>query len=1614
MRKLSVGLFLGLLAWACGGGTPFKEGGKAASELKGRVIKGPVASATVAAYRASDALDRGELLAQTKSDEAGDFTLALPPYQGHVLVIATSGSYIEEAIGLGVQLGDNELQLLLPDFTTGTKLEGLRVTPVSSLAVPFARFHAARGKSVADAHREALMHLHQHFGGVDWSTVTPADLAVAGVTNLSPESRAGLVLSGLSWLSKQHSEASDVTPGLVLNAATLTSTLVRDAADGTFDGKSGAEQLKAARVSLSGLTLRGEFVQAMTGFINSPRNASALTLPDITTFLAVIGTNNDPYLFCPGQVASASCGTGPIDTEPPTLAFVKPNAGAGVAGSTDVEVRASDNVAIASLKFTAPASLAGVAPTFSNSNRDGSLVATLDVSALPDGPVEIRAEVTDSSGNPAAKTVSVVVSNQGPRINVTAPGMGATVRGSSVVISATAMAQAPGATIARIELVSPPPGVGTDTLPAADAFSATWDTSAAPEGTVALTLRATDSFGTSTESSVSVVVDNVPLGQVSAVVTAGAPVDGLTVKLVAIDATTGLPVVGRLGGPILGQSSGVTVDGGVSFALTQENYAGPVQLVAEGASVTYLDPSDGTSNITVPANFSFTTYVESYRTGDRLDRPLTFGTTLADAAARAYALGRNPSQPTPVALGTALRAVDPLFSSHITSSPWTFRTVYPVSLTSTSQSLRDGVYAAVGDVAFNQEARDIAAEVGLTAGTGFAAPQFVAMLLQDIGDGLFDGRANGVQLQTAGTMPYALDTNTTRFRQAIALDKFVRGTQNKTQLTRQDLQTSAIFDTMSMDSSILYAASPAPIPFDNAGPVAAWTVTFTKSAGNNVQPIGSSHLVRGTVQVTIDATDVSGVASLSAVAGSAAITAGAGSTASHFVGTVDVSALADGPLTLTATSCDRLANCAMSTYQLVIDNTKPAITPLQPATGLFASAAFDIEATSTDANGLETFVATSPTGLTDLDTSVGRVLVASTGWTLMFPEGAASVAFSSCDVVGNCQTATRAVTVDKTAPSVAITSTVPTYTNATSVTLSGTVTDGSGAGVSRVQVQNLATSVVVVATISANSWTATIALGANTTNVIKVWAEDRAVPLNGSSSASAPYVATATVATDSNPPTAFVNATATSYRDERNLSVAKDPQGRPVMPVSYLYAAAPVAVSEGGSVYKIRSKSGASDDNVPFIRWEVQQDAAPASPIVSGTYVVNLINGIFCTGCASGTLRLSSATKPGYTLYELPLHIGTLGSEGTLGIAVTFRDAAGNATTRNFSVSYVLVGAPVVAVLDTNFASYSDPASIYPYTTASNYPSLIGASRRVLRWVLYNPNQEVVWTSLAHSGSSGSWSEVWFETSGYATNGSMSDLGQTWFDYYDWYSKAYNPNWPPTSSECTNPPTVGAFGIGTFPCAQSNATFGLWSDPKPFHYFGDAGNFTRCERTHSSTTTANIQNSAYPNTNTFGVGAGLDVRANPLPTGKEPGAAPAISFQGNSGWSIPAATANTASGVAVYVTVSTPARGSGGVAAATFPLSGSGQQRFRAGWFYDWTGNDSQLACRVCRGVFCATYSADYFNQGWTARYFDRYLNHHTVAVSGSLTLRTNPDVVNGSTSFSSWPNIPFSYSATR
>ncbi len=1311
-NSVKTGVVAVVFGWvvACGGGAPIKIGTGSSSSLSGKAVKGIVSGGTVTAYRLGSDMARGAALGTASTDDKGDFALKLSTYAGPLEVVVVGGSYTEEAIGLGVKLVP-EMTLVVPEYRAGQQLSGLRVTPISTLAGAFSRYHVGKGEALKPAWEEAFSRLNKHFGGVDWAVVSPADLSVAGVTNLSAEAKAGLVLSGLSWLSKQQAESSGVSPGLSLNAATLMAALVEDATDGTFDGKKAGAPVLQAKSALTPLSVRGELVQAITGFANSTRNVSELRLSDIAAFVAPMASSNDAYLFCPGQQMSATCGGGSVDTEPPVVVWVTPTKNnTGVAGSVKLEVKANDETSLSKFRFTAPESLVDVKATFSTDTRQATLATTFDVSALPDGPVTVRAEATDGAGNPAEKFVTVVVSNKGPRISISAPSDGARLK-NTVLVTASAMAQT--GTLTKLELVEPPAGMGADVVPAADSFSAQWDTKLSKEGQTTLTFRATDSFGTSTDATVTVEVDNLPAGSVDVYVSAGAPLKGATVKLVAIDATTGLPTTKRADGSILGEGGPTDDNGNANFNLTGENWDGPVQLVATGVSLSYEDPSDANTQVSLPSNAEITSYVASYKSGTNLKNvPVTLWTTVADAAARAYALGKNPSSTNPVSLPQAMAVTDVLMAKHFTAgTPWKLRTTRPVSLVGNgSESLRDVVYAAFGDVALNQLARRISLDARLTPGQVVTAVSLSSQLVLDISDGLFDGQASGSPVVTGGNPPYSFDANTTRFNMAFELDAFIKGTRNSTGLKRADLQTNGVYDAIAGDTSILYPSGQPPKPFDNSPPDVTFAVTFTAEDGSQLPAVGQSHLVARVVKVVADATDASGVVSLSMKVDGRTVAALPGSTATHFEGVYESSG--DGPHTFTATAVDSLTNAGETKYAFIADNTKPTFDVQSPKPGFFAGV-LTLNAFAIDVNGLGSFVAEGLEGFVDLDTVVEHL---AGNWTAPAAkeDGPIPLGLLACDVVKNCAKLPIAEWLDRTPPEVSVTLQPKRYTNQTTVTFEVQLKDstaaGAGSGVAKVFAQSGPNGRIEAMPLGNDKYRFTasqngggglpsLVVGDNT---FTIWGQDT-VGNDGQSRQG--YATTVQVLLDVTAPTVEVQpqVSATSEATLRWLNNYEQlldfPDGKvkkDILVAGAVKLASRLDIPDNITAEQLLNQEP-TQTNVPFLQYGVTYNAAVDSPIVGFSYFVTCK-----VGCASSmpvevkkTFKVNNAE-----VYLTPLAASLvpqllgIANAAELQVQASAIDAAGN------------VGAPSTAV-KVNFAVVAPPLQVQQVAyNGSNNPTV--------------------------------------------------------------------------------------------------------------------------------------------------------------------------------------------------------------------------------------------------------------------------------------------------------------------
>ncbi len=1337
LRVLRLSLVASVFALgACGGGDAVKGTGSGTGTINGVVVKGAVNGATVTAYKVGDDGKRGAALVSASTGPDGSFALKLPAYNGVLEVAATGGVYTEEALRTPLQL-TRELVALVGSYKAGATVS-LTVSPVSTVAAALARYHVAHGSPAATAVDDAWTHVNGHFGNIDWRTTVPADLSSPSVVTLSHEAIAGLVLAGLSQQAKIMSQNSGVTPGTVVSAATLGDAAALDAGDGTLDGIAPTGALAQAGTTLDGQTFRRGLGQAMLLFLGSAQNGSAIASADAETLASNLAANSDPYLFCPGQVSAASCAGSGIDLQGPGIAFVTPAANSGVTGAAvAIHVTATDASKITALRFTAPVALMGEMAVLSNTTAE--LSATLDVSAFPDGALTISVEAEDEFHNSSTKDLTVVVANHGPTISVSSPMNGAVVSGN-LTLTAQAMPQTPGASVTSLLLVNPPPGVGTDQLPAADALAMSWDTTQALEGPTTLRFRAVDSYGSATETTVTVTVDNVPFGVVTIALNAGTPISGATVRVVAVDPNTGAIRTDVGVGGVLGEGGPTSAAGMYALTLSAENYQGPIRILAvppAGSSLWYLDPTNPASTITIPSSMGLTCFLASYTTGTAITVPVTLWTTLADAEVLAYLRGDHRKYPVPHTLQQALTFGDHLFTDHVDPirPSYGLRTTVPVSLTQPpTHNLTEVVYAAFPDVALNQLAHDVGVWAGLGSSGVITAPSLVALLQQDLlADGQLDGLgAGGQQLQTPGSPPYSLDANFLRLYLANALDEFIQSPRNMTGLTRTNVDNAGVYGTISGDTSDLFGPL-SPAPFDNTAP----TVTVSATYGSGfAAPVGSTNLVSGSVHLTVNASDPSGVQGISLKANGVNVP---GTLQAHadgsatFTADYSTSAVQDGALSFQILAIDSRSNSGTTTFSVTVDNAPPSISVTNPVGGIYYSTSISLDASASDTNGVASLAEVAKS-VPDQDATPSHFLGS---WTIPASvlDGPTAFTFKACDVVQNCASQNVTTNIDRTAPGITVTTAPPTYTNQGTVTFVVTAADG-GAGVAAVYAQTPGWP-AVAGTYSAGAWTLSNVPLAEGQNIISVWGIDNASPPNGGLGSAT----TLTVTKDAQAPSATVRSTP-SYLDERTMTVGN------TVPAAYSWPAGmgKSSVVDGSAVFKAATRvawsskpttaqlEGTNPDNLPFIQFAVATGPVDA-PITAASYSIAVNGGSALTG---DLLAWKSAASTGSTsLFDLPLTadlipaLATAAGSFSLSISATFTDAAGNSgSVGPASVTYHVIGPPMYVIEDVAYASYNDPRSTFPYKLASNtYATLFdptsgafyGGQVRLLRYIITNP-----------------------------------------------------------------------------------------------------------------------------------------------------------------------------------------------------------------------------------------------------------------------------------------------------
>lgn len=218
--KLTSALTLIANVVACSGGGGGGSLGSSSSSsssatISGTVSAGPVNSATVTAYALNSDGTQGSQLASTTSDSSGKYTLNLSQASGPILVIASGGTYTEEASGSTVSMGSAQIRAALPSVTDG---QTVGVTPVTEIATQTALAAAttsANGSaSMAGIVRSANKSVASAMGLTD-ITIPPANPnQPASSASSTQAAQYAVVLASISQMAK----SATTTAGSTVNS----------------------------------------------------------------------------------------------------------------------------------------------------------------------------------------------------------------------------------------------------------------------------------------------------------------------------------------------------------------------------------------------------------------------------------------------------------------------------------------------------------------------------------------------------------------------------------------------------------------------------------------------------------------------------------------------------------------------------------------------------------------------------------------------------------------------------------------------------------------------------------------------------------------------------------------------------------------------------------------------------------------------------------------------------------------------------------------------------------------------------------------------------------------------------------------------------------------------------------------------------------------------------------------------------------------------------------------------------------------------------------------------------------------------------------------------------
>lgn len=408
------------LLWGCAPGDSIElPAERPLGVIRGSAVDALIADAQVSIYGLENG-DRGVKLGGATTDASGAYSVDIQTHSRPVLVEIRGGSYVEEASGALVTLGDGQVLRAVGMYESG-QVHDIMVTPLTHMATALAEYKIGNGMSAEVAIEEAASIVDQFFA-LDAGGTRPAGIASENneVSELGDDVLYGFYLAGLSnwtlWIGKQNQVDS---PHTTYTSIALSQILYLDLqSDGLLNGigfnQNGTEleRLGFGIVPLNEDVYRLAFSVHMLAIANSAENKTRFTANDLLDAAHRIASQTTLLVGASDPVD--------IDNQAPTLSIDKP-AGEYHSGLFTFQVNVDGVLGAESIAL----SISNGGQVESEDEIDlenpSSVLISIDTSGYADGEHQFNLSAGDVLGNSGSAAFTVQFDNTAPVVTVTSP-----------------------------------------------------------------------------------------------------------------------------------------------------------------------------------------------------------------------------------------------------------------------------------------------------------------------------------------------------------------------------------------------------------------------------------------------------------------------------------------------------------------------------------------------------------------------------------------------------------------------------------------------------------------------------------------------------------------------------------------------------------------------------------------------------------------------------------------------------------------------------------------------------------------------------------------------------------------------------------------------------------------------------------------------------------------------------------------------------------------------------------------------------------------------------------------------------------------------------------------